>query len=151
MAHWRGAAAHEPARRDGRRARQLISHAKRGVVACSKRRFSISSRRFLSAGLSTLTASSTMACGHQLVETLRLHQGLPRPAARARAMEMLRLVHIADPARRLDEHPHHLCGGMRQRVMIAIAMACNPQPVLSFCYRRRGPNPSMRGLEKGPR
>ncbi|HEX2887418.1 ABC transporter ATP-binding protein [Vineibacter terrae] len=72
-----------------------------------------------------------LTVGRQLVETLRLHQGLPRPAARARAMEMLGLVHIADPARRLDEYPHHLSGGMRQRVMIAMALACNPQLLIA--------------------
>ncbi|MFM8290839.1 MAG: ATP-binding cassette domain-containing protein, partial [Planctomycetia bacterium] len=62
--------------------------------------------------------------GDQIAEAVRLHRDVPRAAARGRALEMLRLVRMADPERRLDEYPHQLSGGMRQRVMIAMALAC---------------------------
>jgi peptide/nickel transport system ATP-binding protein len=69
--------------------------------------------------------------GRQIAETLEIHQGLSRRAAAERAIEMLALVRIADPRRRADEFPHQLSGGMRQRVMIAIALACNPQVLIA--------------------
>ena len=64
--------------------------------------------------------------GNQIMETVRLHEGLDRDAARERAIEMLTRVGIPSPERRVDEYPHQLSGGMRQRVMIAMAMACGP-------------------------
>ena len=67
----------------------------------------------------------------QISETLRLHQGLSRAAAPARAIELLDLVRIADARRRVDEYPHRLSGGMRQRVMIAIAIACRPRLLIA--------------------
>jgi peptide/nickel transport system ATP-binding protein len=69
--------------------------------------------------------------GRQIGETLRLHQGLGREAAERRVVEMLRLVGIAEPERRAREYPHQLSGGMRQRVMIAIALACNPKLLIA--------------------
>src|SRR5699024_12385252 len=63
--------------------------------------------------------------GEQLYEPLRLHQKLKNKQARERAIEMLRAVEIPAPERRIREYPHQLSGGMRQRVMIAIALACN--------------------------
>jgi peptide/nickel transport system ATP-binding protein len=69
--------------------------------------------------------------GDQIAEAVRLHRDVPRAAARARALEMLRLVRMADPERRLDEYPHQLSGGMRQRVMIAMALACEPDLVIA--------------------
>jgi len=67
-----------------------------------------------------------MTVGRQIAETVALHQSLPRHAALDRAIEMLTLVKIPEPRRRAGEYPHQLSGGMRQRVMIAIAMACTP-------------------------
>src|SRR5690242_4385486 len=65
-----------------------------------------------------------LTIGRQIAETLILHQGLGRSAALAKAADMLRLVHIPEAERRLGEYPHQLSGGMRQRVMIAMALAC---------------------------
>jgi peptide/nickel transport system ATP-binding protein len=64
--------------------------------------------------------------GEQIAESVRLHLGLDRRAALAHALRMLELVEIPAAAQRLHEYPHQLSGGMRQRVMIALAMACNP-------------------------
>jgi len=67
----------------------------------------------------------------QIGETLRLHQGLSAKQAEDKAIEMLTLVGIPEPARRVREYPHQLSGGMRQRVMIAIALACNPKLLIA--------------------
>ncbi|WP_135466226.1 ABC transporter ATP-binding protein [Crenalkalicoccus roseus] len=72
-----------------------------------------------------------LTVGRQIGETLRLHQGLNRQQAEARAVEMLQLVGIPEPQRRVREYPHQLSGGMRQRVMIAIALACNPKLLIA--------------------
>src|ERR1700680_213588 len=72
-----------------------------------------------------------LTVGHQIGETLRMHQGLDKQAALARAVEMLTLVGIPEPARRVREYPHQLSGGMRQRVMIAMALACNPKLLIA--------------------
>lgn len=64
--------------------------------------------------------------GNQLCEPLQLHQGLSNVEANHKAQEMLELVRIPEAARRLQEYPHQLSGGMRQRIMIAMALACNP-------------------------
>ncbi|MFO7190934.1 MULTISPECIES: ABC transporter ATP-binding protein [Thermocrispum] len=69
--------------------------------------------------------------GKQLTETLQRHQGLDNKQARAEAVELLQKVGIPDPARRIDEYPHQLSGGMRQRVMIAIALACRPKLLIA--------------------
>ena len=69
--------------------------------------------------------------GEQIGESLRLHAGLAASAARERAIEMLRQVGIPAPERRVDEYPHQLSGGMRQRVMIAIALACRPDILIA--------------------
>jgi oligopeptide/dipeptide ABC transporter ATP-binding protein len=65
------------------------------------------------------------------MEPLQLHQGLSAAAARRRAIELLEMVRIQDAARRVDEYPHRLSGGMRQRVMIAIAIACRPKLLIA--------------------
>ncbi|HZV92594.1 MAG TPA: ABC transporter ATP-binding protein, partial [Caldimonas sp.] len=69
--------------------------------------------------------------GEQIAEALRLHAGLDGRAARARAIEMLQQVGIPAPERRVDEYPHQLSGGMRQRVMIAMALACRPDILIA--------------------
>jgi peptide/nickel transport system ATP-binding protein len=72
-----------------------------------------------------------MRIGRQITEPLMLHQGLSRRAADLRAAEMLDLVRIPDARRRLDDYPHQLSGGMRQRVMIAMALACRPEILIA--------------------
>jgi peptide/nickel transport system ATP-binding protein len=72
-----------------------------------------------------------LTVSRQIVETLALHQGLDSRAAAQRAVDMLRLVKIAEPERRARQYPHEMSGGMRQRVMIAIALACNPELLIA--------------------
>jgi peptide/nickel transport system ATP-binding protein len=72
-----------------------------------------------------------LSIGRQVGETVRLHEGASRSEARKRATEMLSMVGIPDPARRLREFPHQLSGGMRQRVMIAMALACRPKLLIA--------------------
>src|SRR5215813_5365245 len=69
--------------------------------------------------------------GNQIGEAIQLHQGLGRRETRAKTIEMLRLVKIADPESRVDSYPHQLSGGMRQRVMIAMALSCNPNLLIA--------------------
>ena len=69
--------------------------------------------------------------GEQIAESVRLHEGLSKREALDRAVEMLKLVNIPTPERRVEDYPHQFSGGMRQRVMIAIALACNPQLVIA--------------------
>jgi oligopeptide/dipeptide ABC transporter ATP-binding protein len=71
------------------------------------------------------------SCGNQIVEAIELHRNLRGGAARALAEEMLAKVGIPDPSRRFDEYPHQLSGGMRQRVMIAMALSCNPRLLIA--------------------
>jgi len=71
------------------------------------------------------------AVGTQIVEAIRLHQKKSRKEARARAIEMLRLVGIPSPETNVDAYPHQLSGGMRQRVMIAMALACEPSLLIA--------------------
>jgi peptide/nickel transport system ATP-binding protein len=72
-----------------------------------------------------------LTIGRQIAEALVLHQGMDRRGARSRAIEMLRLVNIPEPERRVKQYPHELSGGMRQRVMIAMALSCNPKLLIA--------------------
>jgi len=69
--------------------------------------------------------------GNQIGEAIQLHQGLGKRETRAKTIEMLRLVKIADPESRVDSYPHQLSGGMRQRVMIAMALSCHPNLLIA--------------------
>ncbi len=72
-----------------------------------------------------------MTVGAQLVEAIRAHEPVPRRAARLRALEALKAVRLSEPERRLDQYPHELSGGMRQRVMIALAVAMRPDVLIA--------------------
>ncbi len=72
-----------------------------------------------------------LTIGFQIMEPLLIHLGMTPEQAQARAMELLKLVGISDPERRLEQYPHQFSGGMRQRVMIAIALACNPKLIIA--------------------
>ena len=69
--------------------------------------------------------------GHQIEEAIIIHQGLNAKDARLKAIEMLKLVSIPSPEQRVDEYPHQLSGGMRQRIMIAMALSCNPEVLIA--------------------
>jgi peptide/nickel transport system ATP-binding protein len=69
--------------------------------------------------------------GEQIIETLVRHRGLSRAQARTRAIELLRDVRIPSPEQRVDDYPHKLSGGMRQRAMVAIALSCDPQLLIA--------------------
>jgi oligopeptide/dipeptide ABC transporter ATP-binding protein len=73
----------------------------------------------------------TLTIGRQITETLRRHLNLSREEARKRAIQLLEETHIPKAASRLDDYPHRYSGGMRQRVMIAIALACNPKLLIA--------------------
>jgi peptide/nickel transport system ATP-binding protein len=72
-----------------------------------------------------------LTIGQQISETILLHENLTKTEALARAVEMLELVRIPEAAKRVREYPHQLSGGMRQRVMIAMALSCNPQVLIA--------------------
>lgn len=69
--------------------------------------------------------------GNEIMEVIQLHQGLEKEEAQEKAIDMLKIVGIPDPERRMNEYPHQLSGGMRQRVMIAMALSCNPKLLIA--------------------
>ena len=73
----------------------------------------------------------TMSIGRQIAEGVRLHRDVTHQEARQRAIEVLRLVEMPQPAERIDQYPHELSGGLRQRVMIAMALACEPKLLIA--------------------
>jgi oligopeptide/dipeptide ABC transporter ATP-binding protein len=79
----------------------------------------------------TASLNPVLTVGSQISETLRAHTTISRAAARAKAIELLDLVGIPDPEKRVDDYPHQLSGGMQQRVMIAIALSCNPKVLIA--------------------
>ena len=79
--------------------------------------------------MTSLNPSYTI--GDQIIEAIQRHQDLDKAAARARAIEVLKLVRIPSPEKRVDDYPHKLSGGMRQRAMIAMALACGPQLLIA--------------------
>ena len=90
----------------------------------------------------TTSLNPCFTIGFQLTETLRLHEGMDGKAARRRAIELLEQVGIPAPEGRLKAYPHQLSGGMNQRVMIAMAIACNPRSSSPTSRRRRSTSPS---------
>lgn len=72
-----------------------------------------------------------LTVGRQITEALQLHLGMDRREARSRAIELLEMVGITNPAQRIDDYPHQFSGGMRQRAMIAMALSCNPQLLIA--------------------
>jgi dipeptide transport system ATP-binding protein len=79
----------------------------------------------------TTSLNPSFTIGYQLAETLQLHEGMDRKAARRRVIELLEQVGIPSPESRLSAYPHQLSGGMNQRVMIAMAIACNPKLLIA--------------------
>ena len=73
----------------------------------------------------------TMTVGKQIMESLRIHRHMNKKEAREEAIKMLKMVNIPSPEKRIDSYPHEMSGGMRQRVMIAMALACNPKVLIA--------------------
>ena len=117
-----------PARHGGRvrlRGADLLRLDERGMRAIRGNRISMIFQEPMT------SLNPVLSIGRQIAETVAVHGQASGRAARQRAIEMLRLVQIAEPERRVDEYPHQLSGGMRQRVMIALALACGPEVLIA--------------------
>jgi oligopeptide/dipeptide ABC transporter ATP-binding protein len=118
-----------PGRHEGGRIRldgvDLLSLAEAGMRAIRGKRISMVFQEPMT------SLNPVLTCGEQIIEAVMLHDRLDRPRARGRAIEMLRLVGIPSPEQRVDEYPHQMSGGMRQRVMIAMALACRPEVLIA--------------------
>ena len=117
-----------PARHGGRvrlRGADLLRLDERGMRAIRGNRISMIFQEPMT------SLNPVLSIGRQIAETVAVHGQASGRAARERAIEMLRLVQIAEPERRVDEYPHQLSGGMRQRVMIALALACGPEVLIA--------------------
>jgi peptide/nickel transport system ATP-binding protein len=117
-----------PARHGGRvrlRGADLLRLDERGMRAIRGNRISMIFQEPMT------SLNPVLSIGRQIAETVAVHGQASGRAARERAVEMLRLVQIAEPERRVDEYPHQLSGGMRQRVMIALALACGPEVLIA--------------------
>lgn len=79
----------------------------------------------------TTSLNPVLKVGNQIAEAIRLHQGLDKRAAKEKVIEMLAAVKIPSPEKRVNEYPHEFSGGMRERVMIAMALACNPTLIIA--------------------
>ena len=103
------------------------------LVSCSPRQMrSVRGRRIAMIFQEPMSAlDPVFTIGHQIAEALRVHTKISKSEARERTIEMLKRVGIASPERRVDEYPHQLSGGMRQRVMIAAALICGPQLLIA--------------------
>jgi peptide/nickel transport system ATP-binding protein len=103
------------------------------LASCSSRAMrSIRGRRIAMIFQEPMSAlDPVFTVGHQIAETLRIHTNANKEEARAQTIDMLRRVGIASPERRIDDYPHQLSGGMRQRVMIAAALICGPQLLIA--------------------
>ncbi|WP_426435296.1 ABC transporter ATP-binding protein [Bradyrhizobium genosp. P] len=103
------------------------------LASCSTRRMrAIRGKRIAMIFQEPMSAlDPVFTVGHQIAETLRVHTRIGYEEARAKTLEMLRRVGIASPERRIDDYPHQLSGGMRQRVMIAAALICGPQLLIA--------------------
>ena len=105
----------------------------RDITRCSERRM----RRLNGSEISMIfqdpmtSLNPTMTVGKQIMEVLREHEKMSRPAMKARTLELLGLVGISYPEKRFSQYPHQLSGGMRQRVVIAMALACNPKVLVA--------------------
>ena len=117
-----------PARHGGRvrlRGADLLRLDERGMRAIRGNRISMIFQEPMT------SLNPVLSIGRQIAETVAVHGQASGRVARERAIEMLRLVQIAEPERRVDEYPHQLSGGMRQRVMIAMALACRPDILIA--------------------
>jgi peptide/nickel transport system ATP-binding protein len=111
---------------------QILFHGRDLLAMPEREREALRGRRIAMVFQDPMSAlNPVLTIGRQIEEVLRRHLNLRPQAARARAIELLDLVRLPEPQRRIDDHPHQLSGGQRQRVMIAIAVACGPELLIA--------------------